>query len=122
MATPADTQQPRGRLRDGRAATRRSSHAIPEAVEVNRARQRVQLCRGGRVMPVVLQHVKECSPDLERRAQCARVIPISIDSKDASPPPDACVQTTSNAYGKTLHRERKRASALSFYDEVQMID
>jgi hypothetical protein len=69
-------------------------------------------------MPVVLQYVEEGSPNLERRAQCASMIPIR---KHGTAPPDAHVQAPGQAHREPLHRARKRALSLCLDDEVKMI-
>jgi hypothetical protein len=69
-------------------------------------------------MPVILQHVDEIAPDLERRAKWPRVIVIG---NDRPAPPHSFVQATSQAHREPLHRARKRAPALRFYNEMKMV-
>ncbi len=71
---------------------------VAEAVEVDSAGKWVQLrallC--ARVVAMILQHVEESSPDLERRFEAARVISVGEDGTSAA---DARIQATRQAHG-----------------------
>jgi hypothetical protein len=69
-------------------------------------------------MSVIVQHVQESAPDLERRAKRAGVVSVG---KDRTAAPDACVQATREPHCEPLHRARERASSLRFYDEVDVV-
>jgi len=70
------------------------------------------------VVSVILQNIKQRSPDLERCAKRARVVPIG---KDRSAATDASIQATGQAHREPLHRARKRALSVCLYDEMQMV-
>jgi hypothetical protein len=70
------------------------------------------------VVSVILQHVQERSPYLERRAKRPGMVPVAKERTSAA---HACVQATGQTHRESLHRARKRASVSGLDEEMDMV-
>jgi hypothetical protein len=70
------------------------------------------------MMSMIVKDVDERTPDFERRAQGARVVPLR---EDGATPAETGIETTRESDREALHRARKRALSVCFGNQVNVI-